>query len=198
MGFAPLPRFAAASGHLPRCCSDDKPPTALMTLQKHTKATLTDTHSPCPPQPHKTTNTWQRQKDKTHSDMAASHCPCVASSARRLAVVPSRPPVPATGGFHGAAVGPCRPATLCRYGTGRRIFDDEKDNKADKIARMAEVFGCTEADVNKLVSVRPGLLLAPSMDFFRHKLYSVSTRHNISQRQASQMILTNPTLLFEP
>jgi hypothetical protein len=63
---------------------------------------------------------------------------------------------------------------------------------------MAEIFGCTEADVNKLVSVRPGLLLAPSMDFFQHKLYSVSTRHNISQRQASQMILTNPTLLFEP
>lgn len=67
-----------------------------------------------------------------------------------------------------------------------------------KIARIAEVFGCPTDVIKNMVAIRPGLLLVPSAEFFKHKMVAVAVRNKVSQRQASQMILHNPTLLFEP
>lgn len=106
------------------------------------------------------------------------------------------------------AVGPCCPSRPARVASAAprhsvkvrwatRLQELElEDSKEYKIAAIAEALGVSEQLVAGMVAIRPGLLLLQPQSY-KQKVHKISLQHNIPLDQASQLAVSNPTLLFD-
>lgn len=90
-----------------------------------------------------------------------------------------------------------RPCSSCQAYYNRARELDEVDTKEFKIRKMAEILGVSQEQVAKMVKMRPGLLVVPSMEFYRSKMMKVSMTYQVPHPQAGQIIVNNPGLLFD-
>eukprot|EP00195_Chlamydomonas_chlamydogama_P011185 CAMPEP_0202895272 /NCGR_PEP_ID=MMETSP1392-20130828/4520_1 /ASSEMBLY_ACC=CAM_ASM_000868 /TAXON_ID=225041 /ORGANISM="Chlamydomonas chlamydogama, Strain SAG 11-48b" /LENGTH=108 /DNA_ID=CAMNT_0049580229 /DNA_START=161 /DNA_END=487 /DNA_ORIENTATION=- len=67
-----------------------------------------------------------------------------------------------------------------------------------KIREVAEVLGTNRDVVERIISLRPGIMLVPDVPtFFRSRIYAISLKYKVPQNEARRMIVANPTIVFD-